>query len=468
MSEQREADLATSIESQGALPGEVSFAISFQFDGTLPSEAQSRNDGMHSFREDILDLRKTTSLFTLRLVSEVRNGDCTLSFPKSVRLFTEGKKIDHLGFAPNLSAHYTVSLAQLPADSAIATIAFDLRADQVTAGLLDSLNLIQKSWYSRELSNPPTIEVSSSMATVDLHEFCRTAIEGAVGREVARLSPPKFAVFVHSREVSALLATAHESQSFETLSLVPSFSGLCQNVLDYANQDRAEMLDSLDAIFADDGIRIISNHNTVVEVAEQSRSFSEGRYVVGTCPYLYLVHILAYHNEVILGRWVERVSDVYDKVQSIRQLLEGADEPFLSKREETRIGEAIRKFAEIRLQVMTDIRSNTFQNTFRYDTERDLFRNRTAARNLDMIGQYWTDVLTNCEQAIRDISNISEGSKSKRLNYILGGLTAVTVLSVIVDMRGEFEWLEGLALGASVASVVLAFVVSFLFIRRIF
>ncbi|SEM68397.1 hypothetical protein [Palleronia pelagia] len=428
----------------------ATLVLSFEFAlPTVPTHWQS-GTAFQTFEEDVVDLRASTSLFDCTHYPGLKTGSVSLRFPREIRIETEGRSIDHGPFPEALEAHFNLSVAALPLGRAVASLAFDLRDLELTPERLDAVTLIEKLWAPRELSTPPRIEAATASGRQSLTKFIDGLLAEVTGAEPHDMSPARLALFVESPALFDLVLAARAEADAPFPPLLESFAGCAQNVLDHAHQDRAETLDSLDPIFAEDGVIVIASQRILIEVARQSRSFHEGRKVVGTCPYFLLVHVLATHNEMVLRRWVDKVSGVYNRILDVQSRLAGKDVSRLASADVRLIEGLQKEFADIRVSVMIDIRSTAFQNSFRYDTEREMFDNLMATRGLVRINLYWQSVLDSCDQAISDIARLNESSRGRRMNIILAALTCVTILSVVIDLRTEID------AGSTVVSTFLA------------
>ncbi|MFD1046649.1 hypothetical protein ACFQ1S_14355 [Kibdelosporangium lantanae] len=96
-------------------------------------------------------------------------------------------------------------------------------------------------------------------------------------------------------------------------------AGFFQNIIDFLRQDIAEVLDGTDPIYPAAGeqedpghVIVYASAGSVFEVVAQSRSLSAGREWIGTCPYLFLVHLMTLHNEDLVRRYEQQVRNLIE------------------------------------------------------------------------------------------------------------------------------------------------------------
>lgn len=437
----------------------VTVSISLHGKSIAPMTVQSVDDPISTFQDDVVDLRQSASLFTIRHFSNLLSRDCVIEFPGSVRIFSEGDYTDTDSFKDKINCHAIISATALPEKELIFNISLDLQINSIDSELIDSLTLLQKVWYPRELASAPVINIIESDGSKTLSQFIENLISDVTEFEFIEHAEtaPKVAIFIQSKALSDNLERLKNIENAADVSQdIFSFSGLTQNVLDYKEQDISEIRDSLTPAFNDDEIKIFSNPNQLIEVTAASRSFAEGLRFIGTCPYFYLLHIFLFHNEVVLQRWAKNVAKAYEEVNSIRAEIQKLNGSKLTREMRKEIRSLISSFVEIRLNVMTNIRSNSFPNTFRYETERRAFQNCSESRNLENNKKYWTEVLENCEQSVNDLARLDDESRSSRLSYLIGALTVVTVLSSIIDLKQEISiYTPDLAFPISLITILL-------------
>lgn len=191
-------------------------------------------------------------------------------------------------------------------------------------------------------------------------------------------------------------------------------SGFNQNIIDFMNQDTSEILDSIDPIYPSSeeqqGERFFvryANHKAMITYVRKSRSLEAGNDYIGTCPYAFLIHVLALHNE-FLARAHEDTT--MQRIDAIRDAI---------KAQRTRRAE--RMINEVKLAEFDDYERYRYANPFRYDTEREVFdkleKLRGTSRKQEALGR----AITSLEDHASDLDRRAQAGRDFRLNLALGG-----------------------------------------------
>lgn len=220
-------------------------------------------------------------------------------------------------------------------------------------------------------------------------------------------------------------------------------AGFNQNIIDFMNQDTSEILDSIDPIYPDSDeqsaerffIRY-ANHRAMITYVPRSRSLEIGNDYIGTCPYAFLIHLLALHNEFLARAHEERSMARIDQIREmtaarkppdrteLRTLLEreGIDPDDAGDPTELLINRA--KLAEF-----DDYERFRYTNPFRYDTERDVFAKLQDLRGTNRKQAALTTAIASLEDHASDlrrrrqqIADQESAWRDQRINLLLGGL----------------------------------------------
>lgn len=192
-------------------------------------------------------------------------------------------------------------------------------------------------------------------------------------------------------------------------------AGFNQNIIDFMNQDASEILDSTDPLYpaevndADECFFVrYANHRAMITYVRSSRSLEMGNDYIGTCPYAFLIHVLALHNE-FLGRAHEMAN-----LASIRAI---------EKRIENRqFDQAEQMINEIKLDEFRAFERYSYANPFRYDTERWVFEKLENLRGVSRKKTAIAAAVRNLEDHAADLQRRQEKHRDIRLNMLLGGL----------------------------------------------
>ena len=239
-------------------------------------------------------------------------------------------------------------------------------------------------------------------------------------------------------------------------------AGFLQNVIDFLRQDASEVADGTDPVYppadhpapADEHFLVYTTKNAMYEITPHSRSLEVGRKWIGTCPYLFLVHMMSMHNEILVKRYeaeVIRLVEAVDRMISPDQFRQHG-----SFRVAVGANEAFECFRLFRLTVFNEVYKHLYSNVLRYDTERAFYDSVESARGTQQRRSYWEDVVDRLEKTIDDIRGHESEKSNRRLNTILYFLAAFGVVQILFDLYGfarEDKWGELIGLGSLVVVV---------------
>lgn len=194
-------------------------------------------------------------------------------------------------------------------------------------------------------------------------------------------------------------------------------AGFNQNIIDFMNQDTSEILDSIDPIYPDSSDQSderffvrYANHRAMITYVPASRSLEIGNDYIGACPYAFLIHALALHNEFLaraheektmlrierIEAWVQDQEPVQSEAMlrlQAREEIEGDD--FLSK--------AQLAINQAKLAEFGQYDRHRYTNPFRYDTERDVFEKLEQLRGISRKQQALTLAIASLEDHASDL-----------------------------------------------------------------
>jgi len=248
-------------------------------------------------------------------------------------------------------------------------------------------------------------------------------------------------------------------------------AGFNQNIIDFMNQEASEVLDSLDPIYPnsddqeEEGFFIrYANPRSMITYVKRSRTLEVGNDWIGTCPYAFLIHVLAMHNEA-LTRAQEK--DTFGTIGRIRDRIAARQ-----------FEEAEKTINAIRIAAFEVYERHRYHNPFRYDTERDVFESLEQLRGTSRRKQAYEMGLASLEEQNRDLTRELEQIEDKaqrRREFglaILFGLLGVSgVIQVLYQWHlftfGEparpLRWIE---LAADAAYLVVPMLLAALLWRR--
>jgi hypothetical protein len=184
-------------------------------------------------------------------------------------------------------------------------------------------------------------------------------------------------------------------------------SGFNQNIIDWLNQDTSEILDSIDPIYPTEDVQAderffvrYANHRGMITYVAGSRSLEIGNDYLGTCPYAFLIHVLAMHNEFLARDHEKRSADKIEmidrEVQALRHAAINEELRDRSQKLETEIN-------DLKLASYRQYERHRYLNIFRYDTEAAVFARLAELRGTDWRGAAMERALETLEEYANDL-----------------------------------------------------------------
>ena len=211
-------------------------------------------------------------------------------------------------------------------------------------------------------------------------------------------------------------------------------AGFNQNIIDFMNQEASEVLDSLDPIYPksddqeEEGFFIrYANPRSMITYVKRSRTLEVGNDWIGTCPYAFLIHALAMHNEA-LTRAQEK--DTFLTIARIQgRIGKGEYE------------EAEKSINTIRIRAFEVYERHRYHNPFRYDTERDVFDSLEQLRGTSRRRKAYEMGLASLEEKNRDLTRVreqNEDAKQRRREFGLAVLFGLLGVSGVIQVL--YQW----------------------------
>lgn len=184
-------------------------------------------------------------------------------------------------------------------------------------------------------------------------------------------------------------------------------AGFNQNIIDWLNQDTSEILDSIDPIYPTEDVQAderffvrFANHRGMITYVSKSRSLEIGNDYIGTCPYAFLIHVLALHNEFLARdheqRSAKEIEWIDAEVQALRNTPISQDLRARSLKLETAIN-------DLKLDSYRKYERHRYLNIFRYDTESAVFEKLAKLRGINWRGVAMGKALETLEEYASDI-----------------------------------------------------------------
>lgn len=207
-------------------------------------------------------------------------------------------------------------------------------------------------------------------------------------------------------------------------------SGFNQNIIDFMAQDASEVLDSLDPIYPDSeddsAERFFVRYATpraFHTYVSSSRSLESGNDYIGTCPYAFLIHVLALHNEYLARDYEKNTEPMIARIKALN--------------ETNSTSEAIRLFHAFRIGAFSDYARNRYGKVFRYDTESTVFERLEQARGIARKTEYLDVIVEHLEKQTADLQARLQKREEREVAYAVGAVGAFGLFSLAFDIFGS-------------------------------
>jgi len=219
-------------------------------------------------------------------------------------------------------------------------------------------------------------------------------------------------------------------------------AGFNQNIIDFMNQDTSEILDSIDPIYPENDEQSderffvrYANHRAMVTYAPRSRSLETGNDYIGACPYAFLIHALALHNEFLARGHEQKTMTRIERIEAmaageslpatLQMTALQENEPLLGS---TRFDKAEMAINQAKLATFDQYERFRHDNPFRYDTERAVFKKLEELRGISRKKDALTLAIDSLEDHAADLQRIHQrkidagtAQRGALLNILLGG-----------------------------------------------
>jgi hypothetical protein len=238
-------------------------------------------------------------------------------------------------------------------------------------------------------------------------------------------------------------------------------AGFNQNIIDWLNQEPSEILDSTDPIYPKEASQYeeaffvrFANHRAMTTYVRKSRTLEVGNDYIGTCPYAFLIHVLAMHNEFLASKHERSTAQA---IQEIRGKIK-------TDFKDSQAKPAVEKFRKIEEDINNlkydhyeKFERHRFGNIFRYDTERDVFEAIEQLRGMGRRDAALREAIHSLEDHSQDLEarfalNRRENEESQekakkeqsehlsRIVTIIGLVSGSSVLFSIADFLEKLHW----------------------------
>lgn len=208
-------------------------------------------------------------------------------------------------------------------------------------------------------------------------------------------------------------------------------SGYLQNIIDFLEQDEAEFVDGTDQLYPkpledDPNFLLYATQGALFEVVRESRSLQSGCRCIGTCPYLFLVHVTLFHDEALVNRFARLMIKLEDDL--IDQSGGYKNVPNLDS---GKLAKLVHTFQQGRLTIFAEVEKYLHLNVFLYDTEQSFYEAILGARGIRERLQHQTELISKFSETIEGFHERAQQNATDNLNKwvaIIGGLSIFQVL----------------------------------------
>jgi hypothetical protein len=248
-------------------------------------------------------------------------------------------------------------------------------------------------------------------------------------------------------------------------------SGFLQNIVDFLQQDGLEVYDGLSPIYpapdassANEGFMLYATPSVMYEVVSSSRSLEGGRPWIGTCPYIFLVHMTAFHNESLVLRYENNVSRLVGHLQNAG--LKASDRKVTRQRFDAVLDHAYECIRDFRLVTFEQVHKHYSFNVFRYETEQTFFNKIEMVRGVGPRRAYWDDVLEHLTATVDGLKQDREGRFERRIGrfgflFAAIGLIQIWLAFVPFKIDGQDAAVPVLAHGLVAAGLIVALAMTY-------
>ncbi len=238
-------------------------------------------------------------------------------------------------------------------------------------------------------------------------------------------------------------------------------SGFFQNIIDFLKQDIVEIRDGTDPIYPvteeqqEEAYYVrLANGRAIYQVVERSRSLEVGEDYIGTCPYIFLVHLMALHNEFLVRKYELKSTEVQDKLSDpglteygdLQALLNRGAGQDIRTRE---LQKATQLFYAFRYKAFSVYKKHLYLNTLRYNSERDVFEMLEQIRSTEPRLRRCDEIAAGLDKTIQDIEEERryreqrlQSESDRILNLAVLGVAIFSAFQVLFQIADKLDDVE--------------------------
>ena len=221
-----------------------------------------------------------------------------------------------------------------------------------------------------------------------------------------------------------------------------ALAGITQGILDFPEQDAAEIGDSLRPVLQGRDVEMFSHPRFLLEICSGSRSLAAMEGCLGCCPYVLLSHLVFAYNkrlleeaegyfEALRRRRSRRFR--YRPFEALDDIIHAIDFPA------GRPTHLLHTSLRIRFELLRTLIVSYIPNVFRYETERSLYESLATRHGLR--GRYdtfvnWLEHYGDVVRGAHDLGQLLTDRRSNRLLLVIAVSGLLSVLKDALDLVG--------------------------------
>jgi hypothetical protein len=208
-------------------------------------------------------------------------------------------------------------------------------------------------------------------------------------------------------------------------------SGFVHNVFDFLRQSSSEVVDGLNfhypilkSVNVSDQENFLTNNDQILYINDsciyqfvsESRSLRSASKYIGTCPYLFYVHMMTLHDEALIVDYERIIKKILYKLDELGWTSEKWKS--LSTNIE-QMNQIIESFDHARIRIFERIDKYRHMNILSYETERSFYLSIRKIRGFDERHMYWEQLINRLEAKISDVREKIKSESSEVLEKVL-------------------------------------------------
>lgn len=211
-------------------------------------------------------------------------------------------------------------------------------------------------------------------------------------------------------------------------------SGYLQNIIDFLEQDEAEFVDATEPLYPkklkdDPNFLLYATQDALFEVVRESRSLRSGCRCIGTCPYLFLVHVTLFHDEALVNRFARLVRELEKNL-----LHQSGGYKNVPKLDSEELAKLVHTFQQGRLTIFAEVEKYMHLNIFLYDTEQSFYKEIMVARGIQERLQHLTQLISKFSETIEGFHERAQQNATDNLNNLVVVIGVLSIFQVLFAM----------------------------------